>query len=85
MASRSRGRAQDDENECSRRSSEEVARCYARRGERSGAFEPRFLQACLDRAKARQDLCERNGGRLPKWEPPEWGSADEEEWYNENR
>jgi hypothetical protein len=77
-----KGGGGDDEDECTKRMSEEGRRCGARKKEYA---HPDFLSACYDRAKTRGDLCYRNGHRFPALEPPEWGPADEEVWFNENR
>jgi hypothetical protein len=78
-------RGGDDENVCDKRQREEFARCQARA--RAGEYaDPDWLPACLNRATIRWDLCNRNGYRIPRFEPSEWGlDPDEEVWINESR
>jgi len=75
-------RGDDEEDECSNRHAAETQRCDDRYDDYAHQD---FLAACKERAKIRWDLCNRNGGRIPKFEPPEWGPADEEIWFNQNR
>jgi hypothetical protein len=72
----------DDDDMCARRMSNEIDGCHERQDEYAHQD---FLQACIDRAKRRWDLCNRNGGRIPRFEPPEWGPRDEEVWFDVNR
>jgi hypothetical protein len=86
----------DGEDPCAERKSEEMNRCEARKLElenkhafRDDVLED-YVQACKDRATIRWDLCNRNRRRyprrrFPRFEPTEWGPADEESWFNENR
>jgi len=78
-----RGKKDDDDDYCGKRQSEEMGRCQARKDDYVHPID--FLKACEQRAKDRWSLCFRNGGRPSKWEPLEWGPADEEEWFNTDR
>jgi hypothetical protein len=72
----------DDENVCDKRKREEKDRCYARKDEYAHSV---FLSGCLSRATNRWDLCNRNGHRLPRREPPEWGPGDEDVYFETDR
>jgi hypothetical protein len=67
---------------CSKRRMEEEQRCEDRKEEYTHEH---FLPACMERAETRWDLCNRNHGRFPRWEPKEWGPADEDEFFNNGR
>lgn len=81
---RGRSRAGDDEddNNCYVRYSKERQRCVDRYDD---YHHQDFLAACLERAKIRRDLCNRNGGVPRVDEPNEWGPRDEETWRNFSR
>jgi hypothetical protein len=69
----------DNGSFCSNRKEEEDKRCY----ERSHEYPDwDFLQACLDRATERRNLCNKNGGKPDPGEPSEWGPKDEEVYRN---
>jgi hypothetical protein len=72
----------DDDDVCEQRKSDEIGRCYEREDDYAAEG---MLQACINRAIRRWDLCNRNGGRIPRFEPPEWSTRDEDEWINVSR
>jgi hypothetical protein len=72
----------DDDDPCGERLGLETSRCYGRIEEYAHQD---FLSGCTERAKGRWTSCLRNGGRPDPSEPPEWGPADEETWFNQNR
>ncbi len=79
---RDRARDEDDDNDCYSRYGKENRRC----GDRLDDYHHQdFLAGCLERAKNRRDLCNRNKGRPRLDEPPEWGPKDEETWRNFDR
>jgi hypothetical protein len=72
----------DDDDVCGERLGLETSRCYGRIEEYAHRD---FLNGCTERAKDRWRLCLRNGGRPDPSAPEEWGPADEEIWFNQNR
>jgi hypothetical protein len=70
-------RGGDDENQCFDRWNKEIDRCpQFRTMGLNGEPEPRYEIACRERARARYNLCLRNGGRPDPAEPDEFGWHD---------
>jgi hypothetical protein len=79
--SRSQARA-DDGDWCYQRYLQELERCN---DNKDNYAHPHFLGGCKDRAKERWDKCNRNGGRPPLEELPEWGKEDEDIYFETSR
>ncbi len=72
----------DDGDDCYSRLNKEKDRCWERKED---YVYPESLNACLERANARRNLCVKNGGKPHPDEPTEWDLADEEIWRNYDR
>jgi hypothetical protein len=64
------------EDYCVQRWAEEDARCKDR--------DRKWQPDCRERASKRRNLCYQYKGR-PPYEPPEWSTADEKEWFDPSR
>jgi len=73
---------EEEEDACAERASAEMTRCSKRIQDMA---HPDYLNGCIERAKTRQDMCRRNGGKPRPDEPPEWTDPDEETWLNPHR
>ena len=79
---RGRARDEEDDNYCYARYGKETGRCIDRYDD---YHHQDFLAGCLERARVRWDLCNRNGGVPSPREPSEWNQRDEEAWRNFSR
>jgi hypothetical protein len=73
---------EEEEVDCAERAADEINRCYKRKWK---IVHRDYLHGCIQRAKTRQDMCRRNGGKPRPDEPPEWGDPDEETGLNLHR
>lgn len=70
----------DDDDYCVSRRWEELDECNKRW--RDGEYaHPDHYGGCKKRAEARWDLCNRNGGTPPPWEPKKWSMDPDEEVF----